>query len=163
MVAGEDAIRQFLPSYTTNGDIWKSPFFFSPTLLLLYIAIICLYSSYRAPYQPDNTPNTQNRNSKLLFKLVFFFSCLISLTLLTDIMVIIARLMKDKMLTPVLGYYSSMSFLIWISNTYYLMKKANKFSMWQTFQSSFYGLAIIGETMIGWLWLMAMMQSGQSK
>ncbi|KAG2190656.1 hypothetical protein INT46_010220 [Mucor plumbeus] len=139
-----------------NGFSYTTPFFFIPTCLLAFVSVIglCRYlHTKQVSWQDISSPLVSpDRRLSPLSKLIVYMCCLITMSYLLDTGVVVAKVFLLGDLSIILVYYIGVSWLSWAVSLLCLMDESHKFSKWYWLQYTFFALATMGETIIGWLW-----------
>lgn len=145
------------PPYGDSFTV-TTPYFCIPTFLLVFIGTIGLlryWKTKQTVWQQDIFSNqlVPNKRFSPISKLVIVLACLVPITFLFDTGVVLARVFLDEgNLSLILMYYIGISWLAWIVSLIWLMDESHKFYFWHWLQYAFFGLALLGETIVGWLW-----------
>jgi hypothetical protein len=145
------------PPYGSSFTV-TAPYFYIPTFLLVFIGsfgLIRYLQTKQTVWQQDifSSQVASNKRVSPLTKLIIILACLVPVTFLFDTGVVLACVfMNEGSLSLILVYYIGISWLAWILNLVCLMDESHKFYRWYWLQYAFFGLALLGETIVGWLW-----------
>jgi ATP-binding cassette subfamily B (MDR/TAP) protein 6 len=157
MISLQEGTYPFPPFSFTTTLRSTSPLFYVPTILLLFTVIVgsCRYYTTKSiPWDNNYTAVSPDRKLGPLSKLIIVLSCLVTITFLADTVVIVTRAFLNSGFSLALCYYTGISWLAWATGIFFLMNETYKFSQWHWLQYTFYGMVVVGESLVGWLWLM---------
>lgn len=164
----EEASQQaspFPPYYSPGPLTWATPFFTTPTALLVLAAVFGLgrYLQTRAtPWQEPN--HSSRRRLDPLSKLIVALALTIVVTFLGDAGVVVARaLFESSWTSSVFAYYIGVSWLAWVLSLVSLTDETYKYGEWTWVQYTFWMAAFLGETMVAWLWAVGMLRPRPGK
>lgn len=153
----------FPPSYSTGPFTWATPLFISPTTLLSIITLFALgrYLQTRTNPWVDSSSGLDSRQRRLssLSKLIIAIALTVTVTFLADAAILVTRALVDGHWTSsVLAYYIAVSWLAWVVNFVSLTDEVYKFGDWTWVQYAFWMTAALCDTLVGWLWLVALLR-----
>lgn len=153
----------FPPNYSAGPLTWTTPLFLTPTALLVGIILFglgrYLLITRGYPWIDADTPGATRRHLSPLSRLVVAVSITIVLTFLAEAIVFATRaFMEHHWTSTVLAYYIGISWLAWMIGLMCVADETHKFGAWSWVQYMFWILAALGETMVGWLWLVGLLR-----
>ncbi|KAI8874947.1 hypothetical protein K501DRAFT_338966 [Backusella circina FSU 941] len=154
MISLQEGTYPFPPFSFTTTLRSTSPLFYVPTLLLLFTVIVGSCRYYTTKSIPWDYSVSPNRKLGPLSKLIIVLSCLVTITFVADTVVIVTRAFLNSGFSLALCYYTGISWLAWATGIFFLINETYKFSQWHWLQYTFYGMVVVGESLVGWLWLM---------
>ncbi|KAI8327030.1 ABC transporter type 1, transmembrane domain-containing protein, partial [Choanephora cucurbitarum] len=135
----------FPPSYSVDQFTWSSPFVIGPSILL------GVFSS--------NGSSIINRRLTAFSKFLVFLCFVVVFTLIADATVIVTRAILEQYWTSsVLAFYIGISWLAWALSLFALADETQQFGKWYWTQYLFWILAVVSDTLVGWLWTMAILK-----
>ncbi|KAI7877716.1 hypothetical protein K492DRAFT_150187 [Lichtheimia hyalospora FSU 10163] len=153
----------FPPNYSAGPLTWTTPLFLTPTALLVGIILFglgrYLLITRGYPWIDADAPGATRRHLSPLSRLVVAISITIVLTFLAEAIVFATRaFMEHHWTSTVLAYYIGISWLAWMIGLMCVADETHKFGAWSWVQYMFWILAGLGETMVGWLWLVGLLR-----
>ncbi|KAI8980446.1 hypothetical protein BDB01DRAFT_851733 [Pilobolus umbonatus] len=144
------------PFYPSGIFAWSSPLFYIPTLILCYVSFIGTYryvTTRQFPWEDISNPLVSpSRRLSALSRFIIALACLVTLTYLADTFVIVTKAILESTVSVMLIYYTAISFTAWSISLMCLIDESHKFFRWCWLQYTYFGLAVIGDTVVGRLW-----------
>lgn len=147
------------PPFELNESLKTySPLFYTPTLLIIFNAVIGTIrylTTKNIPWQDISSPLAPRQNRlTALSKLIIFLACSVTFSFLLDTIVVLARVFLEQGALSVLYiYYIGVSWFAWAIGILFLLDESHKFLKWYWIQYFFFALAALGETCVGWVWI----------
>ncbi|KAI8053117.1 uncharacterized protein B0P05DRAFT_479739 [Gilbertella persicaria] len=143
--------------------MFSTPLFIAPTLLFLFVTLVGFIRNRKTKdVNWQDISATPNRRLSAFSKSIIVLASFVPFFFLLDVAVLVARVLLEENGQPsmMLAYYIVLSWLAWVVSLVCLMDESHKFSRWYWLQYTFFALAFLAETSVGWLWYMEIKPEG---